>query len=118
LISEIREYVASPGRLPDVLAFFHEDVIPLFRKHGMEFSQMGMTTIGDNSFSEFVYTMRFADLADLEKKWGAFIADPAFGSALAARETSGPLYRSIRRRIIDTSQFDHLAGDPGSTMSS
>ena len=103
-----------PGRLPDVIAFFHEDVLPLFRKHGMDFSHMGITTLGDNCFSEFVYTMRFADLAELESKWGAFVADPGFGSALAARETTGPLYRSIRRRIIDTSQFDSLTGNPAS----
>lgn len=95
-----------PGRLPDVIALFHEDVIPLFRKHGMEFSQAGYTILGDNCFNEFVYTMRFADLAELEAKWGAFLVDPAWGSAFAAREAKGPLYRSIRRRIIDTSQFD------------
>ncbi|GAA0603231.1 NIPSNAP family protein [Sporichthya brevicatena] len=111
MISEIREYVAMPGRLPDVIAFFHEDVIPLFHKHGMEFTQMGVTTIGDNSFGEFVYTMRFADLAEMEQKWGAFVADPGFGSALAAREAKGPLYRAIRRRVIDSGQFDHLLGD-------
>jgi hypothetical protein len=103
-----------PGRLPDVIAFFHEDVLPLFAKHGMEFTQMGVTTLGDNSFSEFVYTMRFQNLAEMEQKWGAFVADPGFGSALAARETNGALYRSIRRRIIDSSQFDHLIGDGSS----
>lgn len=110
LIHEIREYVAMPGRIPDIIELFHGTVIPLFRKHEMEFSQMGVTTLGDNCYNEFVYTMRFSDLAELEAKWTTFVSDPEWGPALAAREAYGPLYRSIRRRIIDSSQFDHILG--------
>ena len=63
-------------------------------------------------FEKFGKTTRRAQfLAEMEQKWGAFVADPGFGSALAAREANGPLYRSIRRRIVDGGQFDHLIGD-------
>ncbi len=110
LISEIREYVPMPGRLPDVVAFFHETVIPLFRKHDMTFTQMGFTSFGERSFGEFVYTLRFADLAELERKWAAFLSDPAWEPALAEREQDGPLYQSIRRRVVDSRQFDQLLG--------
>lgn len=95
-----------PGRLPDVIDMFRSVVIPLFRKHGMEITQVGFTTLGDNSFNELVYTMRFDDLAEMEDRWRAFIADPEFTSALASREESGPLYQAIRRRVVDASPFE------------
>jgi hypothetical protein len=112
LIYEMREYVPMPGRLRDVVDLFHTVVIPLFDKHEMVISQMGCTTIGDNSYNEFVYTMRFSDLAELERKWGAFIADPHWEPALASREVDGPLYQSIRRRIIDSTPFDQMLDIP------
>ena len=110
MIYEVREYVPMPGRLPDVIDFFRSVVIPLFGKHDMEITQVGFTTFGDNSFNELVYTMRFSDLAELEAKWAAFIADPEFTSGLASREESGPLYQSIRRRAVDASPFEDVLG--------
>jgi len=106
MIYEVREYVPVPGRLGDVVDLFGSVVIPLFDKHEMKMTQVGYTTIGDNSFNELVYTMRFADLAELERKWGAFLADPAWTSALASREENGPLYQVIRRRVVDSSPFE------------
>lgn len=108
MIYEVREYVPVPGRLGDVMDMFKTVVIPLFRKHDMEITQVGFTTIGDNSFNELVYTMRFADLTELEAKWRAFIADPEWTSALASREENGPLYQAIRRRVVDAAPFDEV----------
>ena len=106
LIYEVREYVPVPGRFRDVVDLFTSVVVPLFRKHGMEMTQVGCTTIGDNSFNELAYTMRFSDLAELERKWGAFLADPDWASALASREENGPLYQAIRRRVTDSTLFE------------
>lgn len=97
-----------PGRLRDVVDLFHTVTIPLFKKHGMVISQMGCTSIGDNSYNEFVYTMRFSNLAEMELKWGAFIADPLWEPAFASREKNGALYQSIRRRIVDSTLFDQM----------
>lgn len=108
MINEVREYVPMPGRLNDVIVLFRTVVVPLFRRHEMEVIQAGFTTIGDNSFNELVYTMRFADLADLERKWAAFITDPDWMAAFAESEKSGPLYQAIRRRTVDSTPFDTL----------
>jgi hypothetical protein len=106
VIYEVREYVAVPGRFGDVVDLFRSTVIPLFDTHGMDITQVGVTTVGDNCFNELVYTMRFADLAELDAKWRAFLADPDWASALARREESGPLYQSIRRRVVDATAFE------------
>jgi len=108
VIYEIREYTPMPGRLDDVMGLFRTTLIPLFRRHEMELVHVGFTTIGDRSFNELVYTMRFADLAEMDRKWKAFIADPDFGAALGARETSGPLYQAIKRRVTDAGPFDDI----------
>ncbi|PKV95369.1 MULTISPECIES: NIPSNAP family protein [Amycolatopsis] len=106
VIYEVREYIPAAGRFRDVVDLFTSVVVPLFRKHGMEMTQVGCTTIGDNSFNEVVYTMRFSDLAELERKWGTFLADPDWASALASREENGPLYQAIRRRVIESTPFE------------
>ena len=85
--------------LGDAIDLFKSVVISLFRRHGMDVVHAGFTTIGDNSFNEIIYTMKFADLADLERKWMAFLTDPDWAAALKDRETSGPLYQAIRRRV-------------------
>ncbi|MDK3016843.1 NIPSNAP family protein [Pseudodonghicola flavimaris] len=108
MINEIREYTPMPGRLGDVIDLFGTVLIPLFRRHGMEVVQAGVTTIGDSCFNELVYTMRFSDLAEMERKWAAFLTDPEWPAALAEREKSGPLYQAIRRRVVDTGAFDSL----------
>ncbi len=108
MINEVREYTPMPGRLGDAIDLFKTVVAPLFRRYGMDVIQAGFTTIGDNSFSELVYTMRFPDLATLECKWKSFLADPDWAAALADREKSGPLYQSIRRRVVDSGPFDEL----------
>lgn len=110
MLYEVREYVAVPGRLPAVIELFHGHVIPLFAKHGMELVQVGRTMIGENSFNELVYTMRFADLAELEEKWAAFLGDPEWVAAVSEREAQGPLYQSIRRRVLDASPVAEGAG--------
>ena len=108
MIYEVREYTPMPGRLNDAIDLFKTVLIPLFRRHAMEVVQAGFTTIGDNSFNELVYTMRFADLADLERKWSAILTDPDWVTALTDREKSGPLYQAIRRRTVESSPFDEF----------
>ena len=108
MIYEVREYLPVAGRLGDVIELFKSVVIPQFGKHKMELVHAGFTTLGDNSFNELVYTMRFRDLAELESKWNAFIQDPEWTAAFAEREKTGPLYQAIRRRVTDGGPFDEL----------
>ncbi|MCF7552356.1 NIPSNAP family protein [Pseudonocardia sp. WMMC193] len=101
MIFEVREYVAVPGRLGAVVELFTSATVPLLAKHGMELVSAGRTLIGEHSWGELVYTLRFADLADLERRWGALLADPEWGAALAAAEADGPLFQTMRRRVLD-----------------
>lgn len=103
MIFEIREYVAVPGRLPAIVELFNNHTSRLLGRYDVELVSAGTTLIGEHSFGEFVYTLRFADLAELESKWGQILADPEFGEAFATAEQSGPLIQTMRRRVIDGS---------------
>jgi hypothetical protein len=100
VLYEVREYVAVPGRLPALLALFNEHTRPLLAEHGMELVTAGMTTVGENSFNELVYTMRFADMGELERKWAEFLADPRWVAAAGASTVDGPVITSMRRRFL------------------
>ncbi|AEA24396.1 NIPSNAP family protein [Pseudonocardia benzenivorans] len=103
MIYEVREYVAVPGRLEAVIDLFTSATVPMLAKHGMELVSAGRTMIGEHSWGELVYTLRFDDLADLERKWNAMLADPEWIAALSAAEAGGPLFATMRRRILDAS---------------
>ncbi|NMO94029.1 NIPSNAP family protein [Actinomycetospora sp. TBRC 11914] len=105
MLYEVREYVAVPGRLPALVARFNDHTFRLFARYGMEVVDIGLTTIGDNSFNEIVYTMRFDDLADMERKWAQFTSDPEWVAVFAETEAEGPLIQSMRRRVLDAGAF-------------
>ena len=98
---EIREYVALPGRLPTIIELFNELTIPLFAKHGMELVNIGRTWIGEDSLNELVYTMRFADVAELENKWAKFLARSGMGrrpDRTGSRGTAIPVHQTQTAR--------------------
>ncbi|MFC7659108.1 NIPSNAP family protein [Pseudonocardia benzenivorans] len=70
MLYEVREYVVTPGRLESLITRFKEHALPLFVKHQMDLVQIGVTSVGDHSFNEVVYMLRFTDVADMERKWG------------------------------------------------
>jgi len=105
VLYEVREYVVTPGRLESLITRFKEHALPLFVKHQMDLVQIGVTSVGDHSFNEVVYTLRFTDVADMERKWGAFVHDPEWIAAFRASEADGPLVQSMRRRLVDASSF-------------
>lgn len=106
MLYEVREYLATPGRLPALIQRFNDHALRLFAKHEMEVVQIGLTSIGDDSFNEIVYTMRFEGLADMERKWAEFVSDPEWLAVAAETEADGPLIQSMRRRVLDASAFD------------
>jgi hypothetical protein len=114
VLYEVREYVAVPGRFPALVTMFNDHSIPLFAKHEMDLVSVGMTWVGDNSFNELIYTMRFDDVTELEFKWARYLQDPEFLAASAEYDAQGPVVQSLRRRLIDSGPFARaISGTPG-----
>lgn len=105
MLYELREYVAVTGRYAAMVERFTTHAVPLFAKYGMGLVPLGTTTFGERSFNELVYALRFEDAGDMERKWAAFLADPAWIAAVAASEVDGPLIQELKRRLLDPGQL-------------
>jgi len=106
VIYEIREYTTVPGRMPALVRRFNEHTLGLFQKYGMEVVFISLTELGDNSNNELVYALRFDDLAEMERKWAGFQADPGWQQARADSEVDGPIVARIQRRVTNPSRFE------------
>ena len=106
MIYEIREYTTVPGRMPALVKRFNEHTLRLFQRHGMDLDFISLTAVGDNSNNELVYVLRFADYAELERKWAAFMSDPEWQRARAESEVDGPIVARINRRILNPAPFE------------
>lgn len=106
MIYEIREYITVPGRMPALVKRFNEHTFRLFKRHGMDLDFISLTAVGDNSNNELVYVLRFADYADMERKWAAFMADPDWQRARAESEADGPIVARIARRVLNPAPFE------------
>jgi hypothetical protein len=105
MLYELREYVAVTGRFAAMVDRFHAHAMPLFEKYDMGLVYLGTTALGDNSFNEFVYALRFQDAGDMERKWAQFLDDPEWVAAATESEVDGPLIATLRRRLLNTGEF-------------
>ena len=104
MLYELRTYEAMPGKLPALNKRFAEVTLGLFQQYAMEVVGFWTNDIGGYS-NELVYLMRFADMAERERKWAAFGADPAWQQARAASEVDGPLTVRIRAQFLRPTSY-------------
>ncbi|MGB9380769.1 NIPSNAP family protein [Candidatus Binatus sp.] len=107
MVYELRVYHCVPGRLPAIIKRFDSITCRLFEKHGIK--QVGFWTvaIGESS-SDLVYLLQWESLADRDKKFGAFAADPEWIEARARTEADGPIVASITNSILMPTSFSAL----------
>ena len=76
MIYELRVYHCVPGRLAALNARFANVTLKMWKKHGIR--QVGFFTdyIGDNCNNKLTYILEWKSLAEREKVWNAFAADP------------------------------------------
>ena len=108
MIHELRVYHIVPGRMPAILKRFDTVTCRLFEKHGIK--QVGFWTvaIGESNY-DLVYMLEWESLADRDKKFGAFAADPEWIEARAKSEADGgPIVASITNSILVPTSFSAL----------
>jgi hypothetical protein len=107
MIYEIRVYRCVPGRLPALLNRFQNITLKLWDKHG--FKQAGFwTTIVGESNQDLTYMLAWESLADREKKWAAFQADPEWISKRAETEKDGPIVANIINQLLQPTAFSSV----------
>src|SRR2546430_623927 len=76
MIYELRIYRCVPGRKPALLSRFENETLRIWEKHGIRQAGFWTTLIGKSS-QEITYMLAWDSMAEREKRWGAFLADPA-----------------------------------------
>ena len=88
MIYEMRVYRCVPGRLPALLNRFATITLKIWEKHGIKQAGFFTTLIGESN-QELTYFLAWESLADREKKWNAFAADPEWHAKRAETEKDG-----------------------------
>lgn len=107
MIYEMRVYRCLPGRLPKLLKRFTDVTMDLFAKHGIRQAGFFTTVIGDSN-NELTYFLAWESMAEREKKWTAFITDPAWTSARDASEKDGQIVGNIASQFLQPTSFSSV----------
>jgi hypothetical protein len=107
MIHELRIYTAHPGKMGALLARFRDHTTKLFEKHGIVNVGYWLNSIGGRN-DELWYMLGFEDLAQRERAWADFQADPEWQQARAESEKDGPLVHHLENRILVPTKISPL----------
>src|SRR3546814_12153427 len=98
MIYELRTYECVPGRLPALLKRFETITLGIWERHGIRQAGFWTVLVGESNQTLY-YLLAWDSLADREKKWNAFAADPEWREKRAHTEAAGARVRSGERRV-------------------
>jgi hypothetical protein len=107
VIYELRIYRCVPNRLPALLKRFETKTLPLWEKHGIRQAGFFTTMIGESN-QELTYLLAWETLAERERKWSAFIADPEWIAAREETEKDGPIVANLANSILQPTAFSSV----------
>ena len=104
MIYELRIYTCIPARLPKLLKRFEEHTLAIWGKHGIKQAGFWTVLVGDGNH-DLYYLLAWESLAERERKWTAFMADPAWHKARSDSETDGPIIANIKSSFLQPTAF-------------
>jgi len=107
MIYELRIYRSIPGRLPALLKRFEEATLKIWEKHAIRQAGFWTVLIGDGN-NDLYYMLAWESLGERDKKWGAFLADPAWSKARSDSERDGPILANVTSMILQPTAFSSV----------
>src|ERR1700734_3684254 len=107
MLYELRIYECVPGKLPDLNKRFDTITLKLWEKHGIKQAGFWTTVIGESNQTLY-YMLAWDSLAEREKKWAAFGADPEWLSARAKTEEAGPIVANVKNFILAPTPYSSV----------
>jgi hypothetical protein len=104
MIYELRVYRCVPGRQSALLSRFKNETLRIWDKHGIRQAGFWTTLIGKSS-QEITYMLAWDSLAEREKRWGGFLADPEWSMVVAETEKDGQLVENISSQLLTPAAF-------------
>jgi hypothetical protein len=89
MLYEYRRYEVMPNRLGDLNKRFAAITTKIWER--LEFHVVGFWTAEVGTSNELHYMLAWEDMAERERKWGAFMADKEWQEKRAETEQNGPL---------------------------
>ena len=107
MIYELRVYHAVPGRLPDLLKRFDTITLKIWERHGIKQAGFWTTLVGESN-QALTYFLQWESLADREKKWNAFQADPEWHQKRAQTEANGAIVARVSNSFLQPTSFSSV----------
>ena len=107
MIHELRVYRCIPGQLPKLLDRFNTITLKIWERHGIRQAGFWTTAIGESN-QELIYLLAWESLAEREKKWTAFQADPEWHAKRAETEKDGPIVANVAVQILTPTAFSSV----------
>jgi NIPSNAP len=107
MIYELRIYHTLPGRLPALLKRFDTITLKIWERHGIKQAGFWTTLVGDSN-QDLTYMLQWESLAEREKKWDAFQADPEWIAKRAETEKDGPINAQVENSFLIPTSFSSV----------
>jgi hypothetical protein len=104
MIYELRIYRCVPGRLPALISRFRNHTLRLWEKHGIRQAGFWTTLVGESS-QQLTYMLAWDSLAEREKRWDSFRADPEWLAIVAETEKDGQIVENISNELLAPTDF-------------
>jgi NIPSNAP len=105
MIYELRIYQCVPGRLPALIKRFEDHTLKIWEKHGIRQAGFWTVLIGDGSSNDLHYLLAWESMAEREKVWSTFLADPAWIKVREETEKDGPIIANIKSSFLKPTAF-------------
>ena len=107
MLYELRIYECVPGRLPDLNKRFDTITLNIWERHGIKQAGFWTTVIGESNQTLY-YMLQWDSLADREKKWNAFQADPEWLAKRAETEKDGPIVANVANQFLTPTAYSSV----------
>src|SRR4029077_14595979 len=104
MIYELRVYRCVPGRKTALLSRFQNETLRIWEKHAIRQAGFWTTLVGTSN-QEVTYMLAWDSMAEREKRWGAFFADPEWLAVPARTEKDGQLVENISNQFLAPTAF-------------
>ena len=107
MIHELRVYYCVPGRLPNLLKRFDTITLKLWDKHKIKQAGFWTVLVGESNQALY-YLVEWESMADREKKWNAFAADPEWLTKRAETEKDGQIVANVANQFLAPTAFSSV----------
>lgn len=100
MVHELRVYTCLPGQLPRLLQRFETATLSIWSRIGIRPVGFWKTLVGPSN-NDLTYLLEWTSLAEREKLWALFLADPEWIEARRESERGGPIVANIASSLLE-----------------